>query len=75
MSSEMRLWRVGEGKTLKECSKSRLELEEQLEEWLTRDISVLSTDLLVIGRQLETKICGVIDLLCLDSNGDCVVRS
>jgi hypothetical protein len=41
--------------------------------WLERDISLLSRDLLVIGRQVETDFGGSIDLLCLDRTGDLVV--
>jgi len=37
------------------------------------DISVLSDDLLVIGRQLDTDGGGILDLLCLDRSGDIVV--
>jgi len=48
-------------------------LEERVENWLERDISILSNDLLVIGRQVETDFSGVIDLLCLDRSGDVVI--
>ena len=41
--------------------------------WLEKDISIISTDLLVIGRQIETDFGGVIDLLCIDPNGDLVI--
>ena len=37
------------------------------------DVSVLSDDLLVIGRQLDTDGGGILDLLCLDRAGDVVV--
>lgn len=54
-------------------ARSSLDLEARLEVWLERDISVLSPDLLVIGRQVETDFRGFIDLLCLDRSGDVVV--
>ena len=40
---------------------------------MERDVSIISTDLLVIGRQVTTDFGGSIDLLCLDYNGDVVV--
>lgn len=50
-----------------------LNLEERLESWLEQDISILSTDLLVIGRQVKTDFGGSIDLLCLHRDGSVVV--
>jgi hypothetical protein len=40
---------------------------------LESDISMLSDDFLVIGRQVQTDFGGYIDLLCLDSRGDAVI--
>jgi len=73
MPEEIRLWRIAQGDQLQEVSASKLNLEARLEEWLVRDISVLSGDLLVIGRQVETDFGGYIDLLCIDPEGDLVV--
>jgi hypothetical protein len=73
MSEEVRLWRIQDGDTLQEINRSPLDLEARLEVWLEREISVLSPDLLVIGRQVETDFGGFIDLLCLDQVGDIVV--
>jgi hypothetical protein len=73
MSDEVRLWRVGSGDSLRELVPAPLDLEARLEAWLDHDIAVLSPDLLVIGRQVKTDFRGVIDLLCLDQNGDLVV--
>ena len=73
MPEEVRLWKIQGGDTLSEISRPALDLEERLERWLERDISVLSPGLLVIGRQVPTDFGGVIDLLCLDRAGDVVV--
>lgn len=73
MPEEIRLWRVGDGDQLREVASSRLDLEERLEKWLAEDISVLSSDLLVIGRQVATEYGGIIDLLCINPAGDLVI--
>jgi Endonuclease NucS C-terminal domain len=72
MPAEVRLWNVV-GDSLSELQRTRLDLEERLEVWLERDISILSHDLLVVGRQVETAYGGFIDLLCIDRNGDTVI--
>ena len=73
MSDEVRLWRVGSGENLCELNRSKLNLEERLQEWLAGDISVLAPDLMVIGREVETDYHGFIDILCIDPTGDLVV--
>lgn len=73
MTQEVRLWELTEGDALKEISKSKLNLEERIENWLENDISIISYDLLVIGRQVETDFGGIIDILCLDEDGDVVI--
>src|SRR5215207_10109271 len=70
---EVRIWEVFEGKTLREIEKVRLNLERRLEDWLEENISMLSKDLLVIGRQVKTDFGGIIDLLCLNSQGDITI--
>jgi hypothetical protein len=73
MPQDVRIWEVQAGDKLAELKKARLNLEERIEAWLEQDISIVSDDLLVIGRQVGTDFGGVIDLLCLDSNGDAVI--
>lgn len=72
MPADVRLWNVV-GASLMELPRTRLDLEERLEAWLEKDISILSRDLLVIGRQVETAYGGFIDLLCIDRNGGTVI--
>ncbi len=76
MTQKVQLWEITKdqsGDKLTKIEESAIELEQQLEDWLAADISVLDPDLLVIGRQLDTDYGGTLDLLCLDSNGDTVV--
>jgi len=73
MPQAARIWRVQDTGTLAEVESSTLDSEEQLEDWLADDISILSENLLVIGRQVETDFGGALDLLCLDPAGDLVI--
>ena len=72
MPQEIRLWEVKD-KNLKEVPRDKIGLEERLEDWLEQDISIISDDLLVIGRQLRTTFEKYIDLLCIKRNGDVVM--
>ena len=72
MSESIRIWSV-EGDALSEIARQPVDLESRLEDWMDSDIGVLSDDLLVIGRQLDTEGGGILDLLCLDRAGDVVV--
>lgn len=73
MPQDIKIWEINSDDKLREVNKEKLELEQRLEKWLEKDISTISNDLLVIGRQIETDFGGIIDLLCLDQNGDLVI--
>lgn len=73
MTTEIKLWKIEKEGSLQAVKGSKLDLEERLESWLERDITLLSSDLLVIGRQVPTDFGGMIDLLCLDSKGDTAI--
>ena len=73
MPQKIRMWEVTPLNALSEISSSEINLEKQLEDWLESDISMLDSDLLVIGRQVRTSFGGEIDLLCMDSRGDLVI--
>lgn len=73
MTSEIKLWKIQNGSQLTQIEDSKLNLEERLEEWIEEDISMLSDDLLIIGRQIETDFGGKIDLLCIDRVGDLAI--
>ena len=70
---QVRLWEVTPGQGLEEIPARLAGLEERLETWLADDISVLDPSLIVIGRQVHTDYGGIIDLLCLDVDGNLVV--
>ncbi len=73
MAQEVRLWEIINGDLLNEIHIAKLNLEERIENWLENDISLVSDELLVIGRQVETAFGGIIDILCIDINGDIVI--
>lgn len=73
MPQEIRIWNVTSETTLLEMPRSEIDLEKRLENLLKKDISILDPDLLVIGQQQPTPFGGIIDLLCLDQNGDLVI--
>ena len=73
MPQDIKIWEIIEEDKLKEIPRSKLNLEERLENWIEKDISMLSNDLLIIGRQVQTDFGGVIDLLCVDQNGDIAI--
>ena len=74
MPEDLKIWEVTPEDKLKNISKAKLNLEERLEKWLENDISILSTDLLLIGRQVSTRVLNLwgirsksfIQLLCLN---------
>lgn len=72
MPQDLKIWKVTENDDLEKLPRAKLDLEERLESWLDKDISIVSDDLLVVGRQVETDFGGAIDLLCVDHNGDTV---
>jgi len=73
MPQDIKIWEIHDRDNLKEIQKAKLDLEERIENWLEKDISIIANDLLVIGRQVETDFGGVIDLLCLELNGDVII--
>jgi len=73
MPQDIKIWSVVDGSDLVEIKPGSLALEARLEEWLEKDISIISDDLLVIGRQVTAGFGGVIDLLCLNFKGDVVI--
>jgi len=72
MSFEMTLWRV-DGTRLDKVDPSKLEQEERLEEWIDRDSSILGMEVAVVGRQVQTRFGGRIDLLAIDRSANCVI--
>lgn len=73
MPQAIKIWEIRDDNTLTALPLSKVDREQQLEDWLADDIGIISDDFLVIGRQVRTAYDGYIDLLCLDSRGDLVV--
>ncbi len=73
MAVDIKLWEIDGQEQLKEIRPAKLDLENRLETWLERDISTISQNLLVIGRQVSTEHGGYIDLLGIEPNGDLVI--
>ena len=68
MTTIIKCWEVSEGAEPRELQVGGLRFEEHLENWLERDITMLLTDLVVIGRQVDN-----IDLVAVDDEGRVVV--
>lgn len=73
MAHDIKIWNISKDDTLTELNRSKLDFERRLEDWIEQDISILSDECLVIGRQVPTSFGTFIDILCLDRNGDLVV--
>lgn len=73
MPQDIKIWEIKGDIELKEVQKTPLDLEKRLEDWIAKDISIVSEDYLIIGRQVVTAFGKLIDLLCLDANGDVVI--
>ncbi|WP_246410407.1 endonuclease NucS domain-containing protein [Granulicella aggregans] len=71
MPVEMKIWKI-EDKP-RELVFEPMESEAKLEKLLVQDISILSTQLLLVGSQVPTSFGKFIDLLALDSEGNVVV--
>lgn len=69
MPIEMGVWRI-DGDVPVRLMTSMLPTEKALEEFLEKDPSLLGETLLVIARQLTTPHGKIIDLICIDEQGD-----
>jgi len=72
MSTEIRLWDV-QGDRPIPVPQQKIVLESRLEDWIVQDVSLISNDLLVIGRQVSTEYGGIIDILAVDYEGNLVI--
>ena len=71
MPIEVGFWRIDHD--LKRLAPIGMAQESRLEDLLTTDISIASTDWMIIGRQVVTYSNARIDLLAIDINGNLVV--
>jgi len=67
MPVEVRIWKLG--KEIEKVEFSVMESEKKLEDLLVQDISILSPQLLLIGRQIPTGYGTFIDMLAMDEEG------
>lgn len=67
MTVKMGIWRI-DGTTLKRVAPSVVGLEQQLEDYIESDPTILGQPLLILGRQVMT-VGGPLDLLAIDSTG------
>jgi len=72
MPIEVAIWRIDEDQ-LAELPFSAMESEARLEQALVSKLSILSSDLMLIGHQVSTAHGKVIDLLAMDRDGNLAV--
>ena len=68
MAVEMAIWRMTDDGP-RQLVSSPLDSEQRLEDMLAEDPSMSGSNLLVIGRQVQTAFGGIIDRLALDTEG------
>lgn len=73
MPEDIRLWKIMSEEAIEEISRSTLDYEQRLESWISKDISIIDSNLMIIGRQVPTDFGGFIDILCMDTEGDLVI--
>ncbi|ASS73626.1 recombinase RecB [Tumebacillus algifaecis] len=71
MPIEVGIWNVSNG--VKRVNFTPIASEKKLEEILEKDISIISDDLLLVGRQIPTAYGKYIDLLAIDQEGNIVI--
>lgn len=71
MPIEIGVWRIDSG--LQQISSAPLDFENRLEEILNEDISIVSPNWMIIGRQVRTPFGHVIDLLAIDGSGNLII--
>lgn len=71
MPIEIGLWRMGSKPERVDCG--TLANEQRLEDMLVADMSILSPQLMLIGRQVQTAHGGFVDMLAIDQEGNLTV--
>lgn len=69
---EIKLWQLTDDKVV-QVNKERLDYEIRLEKWIIEDISIISSNLVIIGTQVQTAYNKKIDILAMNPNGDLVI--
>ncbi len=68
MPIENKIWKITNN-NVKALKFSPIDTEKRLEDLICKDISIISEDLLIIGRQIRTSFNKVIDLLAINYEG------
>ena len=75
MSTEIKTWHISDGK-LKAVDSSLIKENRteqyDLETWIASNPSIIGPDIIIIGRQAQTK-SGPLDLLGIDKNGNLII--
>lgn len=71
MAVQHGIWKIGEKP--QPLATVRLDSESLLEEQITRDISILNSSWMLIGRQVYTDFGKYIDLLAIDATGSIII--
>ena len=66
-------WHIGPDAKPARLNPGAVDLERHLEDWLTDDIDIVASDILVISRQAVTSWATTLDLLALDAEGNLVI--
>ena len=76
MAIQQGIWRINANNVTSaplRLQTARLDDENQLEELIVQDVSIINADWLLIGRQVRTSFDKRIDLLALDANGSVII--
>lgn len=71
MPIEVGVWKINDG--VKKIGFSTIESERKLEDILVQDISIISDELLLVGRQVLTDFGKYIDMLAMDGEGNLII--
>jgi hypothetical protein len=73
MGVEVGFWKIEDGTKPQKVAYSAIDVESRLEDIIVADLSILSDDMMLIGRQVRTDHGKYIDLLTIDSEGKLTV--
>lgn len=69
---EIKLWNIHDDNVV-QIKKENLDYESRLEKWLIEDISILSSNLAVVGTQVVTSFGKKIDILAINYIGELII--
>jgi hypothetical protein len=72
MADSIGLWAVNDGRLVRVAARP-IDRERRLEDWIESNPDILGQRLLLVGRQVQTRYGGIIDLIAVDDEGRCVV--